>query len=106
MASATDLISSPPLASNEAPRSSSLSIVGRLRHRIGNLSHRFLHVRGGKAPGAPAPLRIPDLDIVKQLGTGTYGRVLLCTHKSTKSPYVVKCVNKEQTFIKEQQVCI
>lgn len=44
-----------------------------------------------------------DFDVVKQVGTGTYGRVLLCKHKKTGRPCVIKCVNKEQSVLKHQQ---
>jgi serine/threonine protein kinase len=94
-----------PISGSDQPlRSSSTGIIGRVRSQIGHISTRLRKRGSGKAPAA-VPLKLPELDVVKQLGTGTYGRVLLCKHKTTSTPYVVKCVNKEQTFIKEQQVC-
>lgn len=71
--------------------------VARRLHLIKDKGHNEAHL---PLVGLPS---FEDFDVVKQVGTGTYGRVLLCKQKKTGRPCVIKCVNKEQSILKQQQ---
>eukprot|EP01121_Diplochlamys_sp_Union-15-3_P012294 TRINITY_DN3665_c0_g2_i4.p1 TRINITY_DN3665_c0_g2~~TRINITY_DN3665_c0_g2_i4.p1 ORF type:complete len:350 (-),score=59.09 TRINITY_DN3665_c0_g2_i4:46-1095(-) len=56
---------------------------------------------GVEAPGADS--KLSDFEFLQVLGTGTFGKVRLCKHKSTKQYYCVKILRKD-TIFKYKQV--
>jgi hypothetical protein len=56
--------------------------------------------RGGDAAPPPAMERttfaLADLEPLKTVGTGTFGRVKLARHKPTGNTYALKCMNKQE----------
>ena len=51
----------------------------------------------------PTPLALTDFDVGVTLGTGSFGRVRFCTHRSTGSIWAVKMLKKAEV-IRLQQV--
>jgi len=51
----------------------------------------------------PTPLSLGDFDVGVTLGTGSFGRVRFCTHKSTGSYWAIKMLKKAEV-IRLQQV--
>jgi serine/threonine protein kinase len=51
----------------------------------------------------PTPLSLDDFDVGVTLGTGSFGRVRFCTHKTTGSFWAIKMLKKAEV-IRLQQV--
>ena len=51
----------------------------------------------------PTPLSLEDFDLGVTLGTGSFGRVRFCTHKTTSSFWAIKMLKKAEV-IRLQQV--
>ena len=50
----------------------------------------------------PEPV-IKDFDVLKELGSGSFGRVFLAVHKKTKVKYAIKAIDKKnKTNIEEK----
>jgi CRP-like cAMP-binding protein/serine/threonine protein kinase len=48
------------------------------------------------------PLVLADLELMKMLGVGTFGRVKMVRHKPTNVPYALKCMRKGQIVAMQQ----
>lgn len=46
-------------------------------------------------------MSIDDFQVVKVLGRGAYGKVMLCEHKKTHQVYAIKSLNKETLIQKD-----
>lgn len=59
-----------------------------------DVQNRFLPIPGTVLKGLESEPKISDFIILKELGVGSYGRVLLVQHKITQAKYAIKCIDK------------
>ena len=70
---------------------------------INNVKNRFLPIPESVANGLEPEPKITDFTITKELGSGSFGRVYLVTHKKTKVQYAIKAIDKrDKTNIEEK----
>ena len=70
---------------------------------INNVKNRFLPIPESVAKGLEPEPKITDFTITKELGSGSFGRVYLVTHKKTKVQYALKAIDKrDKTNIEEK----
>ena len=58
-----------------------------------NVLNRFLPIPGTVLKGLESEPKISDFIIMKELGVGSYGRVILVQHKITQVKYAIKCID-------------
>ena len=69
---------------------------------INNVKNRFLPIPESVAKGLEPEPKITDFTITKELGSGSFGRVYLVTHKKTKVQYAIKAIDKrDNTNVEE-----
>ena len=59
-----------------------------------NVANRFLPIPGSVLKCLESEPKITDFIIIKELGVGSYGRVILVQHKLTQAKYAIKCIDK------------
>ena len=59
-----------------------------------DVHNRFLPIPGTVLKGLESEPKISDFTILKELGAGSYGRVILVQHKITQAKYPIKCIDK------------
>ena len=59
-----------------------------------DVQNRFLPIPGTVLKGLESEPKISDFTILKELGAGSYGRVILVQHKITQAKYAIKCIDK------------
>ena len=59
-----------------------------------NVSNRILPISQSVLKGLEPEPKISDFNIIKELGSGTYGRVFLAEHKLTLAKYAIKTIDK------------
>ena len=59
-----------------------------------DVHNRFLPIPGSVLKGLESEPKISDFTILKELGAGSYGRVILVQHKITQAKYAIKCIDK------------
>ena len=59
-----------------------------------NVSNRFLPLPESVLKGLESEPKITDFHILKELGAGSFGRVLLVQHKKTQAKYAIKAIDK------------
>ena len=59
-----------------------------------DVHNRFLPIPGTVLKGLESEPKISDFTILKELGAGSYGRVILVQHKITQAKYAIKCIDK------------
>ena len=59
-----------------------------------NVYNRFLPIPEGVLKGLESEAKIEDFKILKVLGSGSFGRVLLAQHKITQVKYAIKAIDK------------
>ena len=59
-----------------------------------NVSNRFLPVPETVLRGLESEPKISDFTLLKELGAGSFGRVLLVQHKITQAKYAIKAIDK------------
>jgi aurora kinase len=59
-----------------------------------NVLNRFLPIPGTVMKGLESEPKISDFIVLKELGVGSYGRVMLVQHKITQAKYAIKCIDK------------
>ena len=68
-----------------------------------NVLNRFLPIPETVAKGLEPEPKITDFKLIKELGVGTFGRVLLVQHNATQAQYAIKAIDKRQrTNIQER----
>ena len=68
-----------------------------------NVSNRFLPVPESVLKGLEHEPKITDFTLIKELGTGSFGRVLLVQHNMTQAQYAIKAIDKRsQANIQER----
>ena len=61
---------------------------------MNNVSNRFLPIPESVLKGLEAEPKISDFILIKELGVGSFGRVLLVQHKITQAKYAIKAIDK------------
>ena len=59
-----------------------------------NVTNRFLQIPESVEKGLEPEPKISDFTILKELGSGSFGRVLLAQHKKTQAKYAIKAIDK------------
>ena len=59
-----------------------------------NVYTRFLPIPESVTKGLESEAKIEDFKILKELGSGSFGRVLLAQHKITQAKYAIKAIDK------------
>ena len=59
-----------------------------------NVFNRFLPIPPSVTKGLEAEPNIADFKLIKELGVGSYGRVILVQHKKTLAKYAIKAIDK------------
>ena len=68
-----------------------------------NVSNRFLPIPRNVLEGLESEPKISDFTLIKELGVGSFGRVLLVQHNITQAKYAIKAIDKRnKTNIQEQ----
>ena len=62
--------------------------------KMNNVSNRFLPIPESVLKGLEAEPKISDFILIKELGVGSFGRVLLVQHKNTQAKYAIKAIDK------------
>ena len=58
------------------------------------ISNRFLPISNSVAKGLEPEPKLSDFTIIKELGSGSFGHVLLAQHKITQVKYAIKAIDK------------
>ena len=67
-----------------------------------NVMKRFLPIPESVSKGLEPEPKITDFNLIRELGSGTFGRVLLVQHKATQAQYAIKAIDKRnQANIRE-----
>ena len=61
---------------------------------LNNVKSRFLPVPESASLGLEPEAKITDFEIIKELGSGSFGSVYLAKHKVTKAEYAIKAIDK------------
>ena len=59
-----------------------------------NVPNRFLPIPESVLKGLESEPKISDFILIKEIGTGSFGRVLLVQHKLTQAKYAIKAIDK------------
>ena len=70
---------------------------------INDCKNRFLPISESVAKGLEPEPKISDFTILKELGSGSFGRVYLVTHKKTKVQYAIKAIDKRNKTNQEEK---
>ena len=69
-----------------------------------NVTNRFLPIPESVLKGLESEPKISDFTFIKELGVGSYGRVILVQHKMTQAKYAIKAIDKRNKVnIEEKQ---
>jgi aurora kinase len=70
---------------------------------LNNVKNRFLPPPQSVKKGLESEPKIQDFEILKELGSGSFGRVFLARHNKTKVKYAIKAIDKtNKTNIEEK----
>jgi aurora kinase len=68
-----------------------------------NVSNRFLPIPESVLKGLESEPKISDFILIREIGTGSFGRVLLVQHNRTQAMYAIKAIDKRnKTNIQEK----
>ena len=62
---------------------------------LNNVNNRFLPIPESVSKHYEPEPKISDFEFIKELGTGSFGRVFLVYHKKTKVKYAIKAIDKK-----------
>ena len=69
-----------------------------------NVTNRFLPIPESVLKGLESEPKISDFIFIRELGVGSYGRVILVQHKMTQAKYAIKAIDKRNKVnIEEKQ---
>ena len=71
--------------------------------QLNNVKNRFLPIPESAQLGLEREVMIPDFDIIKELGSGSFGNVYLVRHKETKAEYAIKAIDKRNKNNQEEK---
>ena len=69
-----------------------------------NVANRFLPIPENVLRGLESEPKISDFILLKELGAGSFGRVLLVQHKITQAKYAIKAIDKRNTANIQEKV--
>ena len=64
---------------------------------LNNVVNRFLPIPESVLKGLEPEPKITDFTLIKELGVGSFGRVLLVQHNKTQAHYAIKAIDKRNT---------
>ena len=64
---------------------------------LNNVVYRFLPIPESVLKGLEPEPKITDFTLIKELGVGSFGRVLLVQHNKTQAQYAIKAIDKRNT---------
>ena len=70
---------------------------------LNNVKNRFLPIPESAQKGLEREVKITDFDIIKELGSGSFGNVYLVHHKVTKAEYAIKAIDKRNKTNQEEK---
>ena len=70
---------------------------------LNNVKNRFLPIPESAAKGLEHEAKITDFEILKELGSGSFGNVYLVRHKETKAEYAIKAIDKRNKTNQEEK---
>ena len=70
---------------------------------LNNVKNRFLPIPESAQKGLEREVKITDFDIIKELGSGSFGNVYLVRHKVTKAEYAIKAIDKRNKTNQEEK---
>ena len=62
---------------------------------LNQVKNRFLSIPESVSKGYEPEPKISDFELIKDLGAGSFGRVYLVSHKTTKCKYALKAIDKK-----------
>ena len=68
-----------------------------------NVKTRFLPIPESAAKGLEHEAKITDFEILKELGSGSFGNVYLVKHKQTQAEYAIKAIDKRNKTNQEEK---
>ena len=69
------------------------------------VKNRFLPLPRSATEELEHEPNISDFNIIKEIGTGAYGKVYLASHKKTKVKYAIKAIDKLNIENKQEKTC-
>ena len=70
---------------------------------LNNVRSRFLPIPESASLGLEPEAKITDFEIIKELGSGSFGSVYLAKHKVTKAEYAIKAIDKRNKTNQEEK---
>ena len=70
---------------------------------LNTVKSRFLPIPEAAAKGLEHEAKITDFEILKELGSGSFGNVYLVRHKVTKAEYAIKAIDKRNKTNQEEK---
>jgi aurora kinase len=70
---------------------------------LNNVKNRFLPIPESAQKCLEREVKITDFDIIKELGSGSFGNVYLVRHKVTKAEYAIKAIDKRNKTNQEEK---
>ena len=74
-----------------------------MSEELNSVKNRFLPIPESASKGLEHEAKITDFEILKQLGSGTFGSVYLVRHKETKVEYAIKAIDKRNKTNQEEK---
>ena len=69
--------------------------------QLNNVKNRFLPLSESVSKGLEHEAKITDFEILKEIGSGSFGNVYLVKHKETKAEYAIKTIDKRNKINQE-----
>jgi aurora kinase len=70
---------------------------------LNNVKSRFLPMPESAVKGLEHEAKITDFEILKELGSGSFGNVYLVKHKETKAEFAIKAIDKRNKTNQEEK---
>ena len=70
---------------------------------LNNVRNRFLPISESVLKKLEPEPKIKDFQIIKELGVGSFGKVVLVSHKKTKVQYAIKAIDKKNKTNQEEK---
>ena len=70
---------------------------------LNTVKSRFLPIPEGASKGLEHEAKITDFEILKELGSGSFGNVYLVKHKKTGAEYAIKAIDKRNKTNQEEK---
>jgi len=72
--------------------------------RKNNVVNRFLPIPESVLKGLEPEPKITDFTLIREIGTGSFGRVLLVQHKVTQAQYAIKAIDKRNQANQKESI--